>query len=281
MPEEKSALPARQAPLDRQAVERVLARAAELQGGGTGSDSSDLISEAQIIEIGKEVGLSPATVNQALAEERTRVHLPEERGFFAQLAGGAFASATRTVAGNQRAILAEIDLWMQRQECLCVQRRFTERITWEPQRGMLAAIKRGVNAGGHGYHLTRATQVSGTVLPVDDQRVVVRLDADLSASRKTRLEAGALLGGGGLLGAAGLGFGLTVASVPFLLVAALGAVPLLIGGAAGYYMVGTHRSALGSAQLALEQILDRLEHREATRPDSVLSAFVPGRLLRR
>ncbi len=277
-----SGLPARQAPpLDRQAVERVLARAAELQGGGTGSDSSDLISEAQIIEIGKEVGLAPAIVNQALAEDRTRVHLPEERGFFAQLAGGGFASATRTIVGNQRQALAEIDTWMQRQECLCVQRRFAERITWEPQRGVVAALKRGMNAGGGGYHLMRASQVSATVLTVDEKRVVVRLDADLSASRKTRLQIGTLLGSGGLLGAAGLGFALTVASVPFILVAALGAVPIAVGGAAGYYVVGAHRNLLSSAQLALEQILDRLEHREMSRPQGLLSSLVPGGLLRR
>ncbi|MBA3645835.1 MAG: hypothetical protein H0W63_06610, partial [Gemmatimonadaceae bacterium] len=99
--------------------------------------------------------------------------------------------------------------------------------------------------------------------------------------RKTRLEAGALLGGGGLLGAAGLGFALTVASVPFILVAILGAVPVAVGGAAGYYVVGAHRNLLSSAQLALEQILDRLEHRELSRGDSLLSAFVPGGLLRR
>ena len=259
MADEKSGLPAKQAPLDRQAVERVLARAAELQGGATGSDSSDLISEAQILEIGKEVGLTPAIINQALAEERTRVHLPEERGFFAQFAGGGFATATRTLNGAQRTTLAEIDGWMQRQECLSVQRRFAERITWEPQRGVLAAIKRGINAGGRGYHLMRATQVSATVLPVDERRVVVRLDADLTPLRKTRLEIGALLAGGGLLGA----------------------VPLAVGGAAGYYVVGTHRSLLASAQLALEQILDRVEHRELTRTDSLLSAFVPERLLRR
>lgn len=281
MAEENSGTPARQAPpLDRQAVERVLARAAELQGGTTGSDTSDLISEAQIIEIGKEVGLAPAILNQALAEERTRVHVPEERGFFAQLAGGGFASATRTLSGNQRTVLGEIDSWMQRQECLCVQRRFADRITWEPQRGVIAAIKRGMNAGGGGYHLMRASQVSATVLTVDEKRVVVRLDADLSAVRKTRLEAGALLGGGGLLGAAGLGFALTVASVPFFLAAAVGAVPLAIGGLAGYYVVGSHRNLLASAQLALEQILDRLEHRELSRPD-ILSALIPGRLLRR
>lgn len=281
MAEEKSALPARQAPLDRKAVERVLARAAELQGADTGTESSDLISEDQLLEIGKEVGLTVAMVNQALAEERTRAHLPEERGLVAQLAGGGFATATRTVPGTQRSILAEIDQWMQRQECLSVQRRFTDRITWEPQRGLIGTLRRTMNWSGRAFHLTRAAQVSATVLPVDEKRVVVRLDADLTTNRKTRLEVGSLLGGMGLLGAAVVGFGLTVASVPFLLVAGIGAVPLLAASAAGYYVIGTHRRILSSAQLALEQILDRLEHRELTRPDNILAGLVPGRLLRR
>ena len=66
--------------LDRQALERVLARAAELQGAGAIPESSDLISESQLLEIGSEVGIGSAMLNQALAEERTRVTVPEERG---------------------------------------------------------------------------------------------------------------------------------------------------------------------------------------------------------
>src|SRR5579859_1214583 len=104
MTDEKSSLPARQDLLDRQALERVLARAAELQGAGAMPDSGDLISEAQLREIGNEVGLSPATVSQALAEERTRVNVPEERGLVAQIAGAGFATATRTVPGTPREI---------------------------------------------------------------------------------------------------------------------------------------------------------------------------------
>ena|SRR2546423_5711578 len=135
MADEKSPLPAststRQPPLDRQALERVLARAAELQGASAMPESGDLITEGQLLEIGNEVGLSPAVLNQALAEERTRVNVPEERGLVAQIAGAGFATATRTVPGIPRDILATIDTWMQRDECLQVQRRFADRITWE------------------------------------------------------------------------------------------------------------------------------------------------------
>src|ERR1700675_2196485 len=110
MADEKSPLPApipsRQTLLDRQALERVLARAAELQGASARPESSDLISESQLLDIGNEVGLNPATINQALAEERTRVNVPEERGLVAQIAGAGFATATRTVPGTPRDVLA-------------------------------------------------------------------------------------------------------------------------------------------------------------------------------
>src|SRR5438477_9678712 len=133
MADEKAPLPApvsqRQTLLDRQALERVLARAAELQGASALPESSDLISESQLLDIGNEVGLSPATLNQALAEERTRINVPEERGVVAQVAGAGFASATRTVPGNARDILARIESWMQREEGLLVQQRFVCRIT--------------------------------------------------------------------------------------------------------------------------------------------------------
>src|SRR3954466_9061327 len=160
MADEKAPLPAsagsKQSSLDRQALERVLARAAELQGATAMPESSDLISESQVLEIAKEVGLNPATISQALAEERTRIHVPEERGLLAQVAGAGFATATRTVPGNPRDILATIDTWMVRDECLQVQRRFTDRITWEPQRGLFGKLKRTVNISGHGYYLVDA-----------------------------------------------------------------------------------------------------------------------------
>src|SRR6476646_10097243 len=181
MADEKSPLPApmparQQPPLDRQALERVLARAAELQGAGSLPESGDMISEAQLLEIGNEVGLAPAVLNQALAEERTRINVPEERGLVAQIAGAGFATATRTVPGTPREILASIDAWMQREECLQVQRRFADRITWEPQRGLFGKIRRTVNVTGHAFYLMDASQVSATVLTVDASQSVVRLD---------------------------------------------------------------------------------------------------------
>lgn len=274
MADEKSSLPVRQTLLDRQALERVLARAAELQGAGALPDSSDLISESQLLDIGSEVGLNPATINQALAEERTRINVPEERGLVAQIAGAGFATATRTVPGTSRDVLAAIDSWMQREECLQVQRRFSDRITWEPQRGLFGKLRRTVNLSGHAYYLVDARQVSATVLPVDSTRTVVRLDADIHQSRARRVGFGGLLVGAGAVFGGLLGLGLVIAHLPILIAAGAAVLPLAGGTAGAYNVARSHRGVLSGVQLALEQMLDRLEHGEFTRP-GLLGVIAP------
>lgn len=284
--DEKPPVPApvtgRQTLLDRQALERVLARAAELQGASALPESGDLISEGQLLEIGNEVGLNPGTIKQALAEERTRVSVPEERGLVAQIAGAGFATATRTVPGTPRDVLATLDAWMLKEECLQVQRRFTDRITWEPQRGLFGKIRRTVNVSGRGFYLMDATQVSATVLPVDSTRVVVRLDADIHASRARRVGVGGVLTALGATAGGVLGLALVVAHLPLLIAAGSAVLPFAGGSLLGYRVARTHRGLLSSVQLALEQILDRLEHGEFERPPGLLGAIssrakLPGR----
>src|SRR5437764_354912 len=103
-------------PLDRSALERVLARAGELQSSA-GDAPSEGFTEEQIIDLGNEVGLAPEHLRQALAEERTRPLAPEaEHGLAARVIGPALVHASRTVAGTPREVLATIDGWMQREE---------------------------------------------------------------------------------------------------------------------------------------------------------------------
>src|ERR1051326_7236044 len=106
----ESNLPA-QARLDRQSLERILARASELQAAGSG-DAPEEFTEEQLLDLGKEVGLSPQHLRQALAEERTRSNLPaDEAGFAAALLGPSRVTASRTVPGKAAEVLASIDAW--------------------------------------------------------------------------------------------------------------------------------------------------------------------------
>ena len=254
-------LPVAKAPLDRTAIERVLARAAELQVANSTTEQSGMLTEGQLVEIAKEAGISPTMVSQALAEERSRIAVREEAGFVASVTGPAIATASRTVRGTPEEVLAAVDNWMQREELLQVQRRFPDRVTWEPKPGFLGQIQRGLNISGRGYYLTRANQVAATIIPVDAERVLVRLDADLSESRGARVRVGVGSLVAGILGSGMVAVMGAVLLVPdaFVLLGGAAAVPTLIGAGAGYKVGKGHRQVVLRAQLALEQALDRLE----------------------
>lgn len=256
-----SNLPARKPPLDRAAIERVLARASELQATSASTDTSGLLTEAELMEIGKEAGISPNTLTQALAEERSRIAVVEEQGFIASITGPAIATASRTIRGAPADVLAAVDSHMQREESLRVQRRFPDRVTWEPRSGVFGQLQRGLNLSGRGYHLTRASQVAATIIPVDAERVLVRLDADLSHARgaRVRVGSGALIAG--ILGSGVVALLGTLFAVPeaSMIIGGAAAVPTLLGATAGYQIGKGHRQLVMRAQLALEQTLDRLE----------------------
>ena len=108
---------------------------------------------------------------------------------------------------------------------------------------------------------------SRTLIPVDQDRVLVRLDADFSESRgsRVRVSGGALVAG--ILGSgviAVLG-SLLAAPEAFMVIGGAAAVPTLAGAAAGYQIGKGHRDVIMKAQLALEQTLDRLEFGNARR----------------
>ncbi len=259
MPDENLPTPQRQLPLDRSTIERVLARAAELQAANPPGEEGNL-SESQLIEIGREVGMSTTTLTQALAEERSRIIVPEETGFISAITGPAVASASRAVRGTTAEVLSQLDTMMQRDECLQVQRRFPDRITWEPRSGWFGTIQRGLNFSGRAYYLCRASQVAATVVPFEDNRVLVRLDADISDNKNTRVRWSGVMLGGGVIGSAAVVAASTLTIFASAVVAAIAAIPLLLGGAAAYSIAKQHRGMVERTLLALEQLLDRLEY---------------------
>lgn len=272
-------LPVVQNGLDRRAVERVLARAAELQGISGNQSDGDEISEDRLLDIAKEAGLAPTSVRQALAEERTRIHSSDDENgrWLVRVAGPSVVSASRTIMGEPEAMVSALDSWMQRDECLQVQRRFADRVVWEPRTDWRGAITRGLHIGGRSYHLSRACQVAATVVPVDADRSLVRLDADLTQTRSNLVRAGGALGASGAVAggtAAALG---VVAHVAAAFVVMGAGVPLFAGGAGAYMLMRRHHGFAERMTLALEQVLDRLEYGDVRRPANLLDAFMAPR----
>lgn len=248
----------------------MLARAAELQGTAADTESSEQFTEEQLIELGREVGLSPQNLRQALAEERTRSAAPEdEHSLAASVLGPSRVTAARTVPGKAADVLEAIDVWMQRTETLIVKRHHSDRIVWEPSREFGVVIKRAFKPGGRDFALSNAHEVAATVIAIDDTRSHVVLEGDFRTNRsRVGIQVGAAVGLGAVL-SGGLLFTLlpaVVAAAPVVAVAGLG----LVGGRQ------LQSRLISRAQLALEQLLDRLERGELKRrgADSLLGAIV-------
>jgi hypothetical protein len=283
MPDEKigpSQVPtvtAASTPLERGALERVLARASELQA--LSAETPEGLTEAQLLELGREVGISAEHLRQALAEERTRVAIPEEHGVVGSWFGSTVATASRVVRGKPVQILALLDQWMQREELLRVRRRYVDRLTWEARRDFLGSIQSGFNFGGRAYALTMATEIGATVVAVDAERVLIRLDADFSPSRRRSVAWSGVLAGGGI--ASGAGIVALASLIPdgsVFIGSVIGSIWTLLGGLAASGVAGAQRRRIARGQLALEQILDRVEHGEIKSGRGSLLEFLTSSL---
>jgi hypothetical protein len=269
--------------VSRGALERVLARASQLQGQSADAPDSDLLTEAQVEELAKEVGLSTEHIRQALAEERAHIEPTkvEGTGLEFQLFGADFTETQRVVRGRPDRILAALDRWMEREEGLKVKRQRPDVITWEPMRGMFGSLKRLLGAGD--FALTRADQVTATVVEVDQDSTLVRLHANFvghrAAMRNQTFGAtafgAAASAGASVIASIALSGGFAILIVPAAI------VPItLIGGATYFASRKTHRTSIERAHLALEQILDRLERGDGERPSllrMIESALPPVR----
>lgn len=253
--------------LDREAVERVLRRAAALQAEA-GGQTSPLLDETAVYEAAAEVGLRPGLVRQALLEERVTARATPETGFRVRLAGPGTVAVSRTVEGDGAATLSALGYWMHHQESLQPRRRRVDEVVWEPREDWGARLQRAVPFDGRRYVLARARQVVGTVADDGHGRVCIRLTADLRHERLRKLASGGAITGAGTLGAI-VG---ALAEVPIpadVLIAATGA-------GVGAAVSRTHAAFAASATDALERILDRVESGGEARPSTLAAAVSRG-----
>lgn len=246
--------------LPRAALERVLARAAELQAAS--GDDTGALSEAQLVDIAGEVGLARDNVRQALAEERARVDLAPDAGVAHSLLGPAVVQAARAVPGDAAAVLAALDAWMQRNESLQIKRRYADQLAWEPRQDFVSAIRRVIRVGGRGFHLSLVTEVRGAVAQVGGTRSHARLVASFSGARAQRAAAAMTIAALGVL--LGIPLFWLATNAGLTIAAGLALVPALAVPALAISLV-RHRyaSLMARAQVALEQALDRIEYGES------------------
>lgn len=254
--------------LHRAALERVLLRAAELQAAG--ADLPDALSEAELVSLGGEVGITPMALRQALSEERMRVVLPTESGWLAILAGPANFEAARQVPGAPRDVLAAIDRAFQREENLMERRRFPDRVVWGARGGFAGAIREITRFDGRGFPLVRADEVTASVAASDAGRAYVRVSASLD-SRRMRAARWAVMGVTVAVG----GVAALLAMSVFAPIA-IGAGGIMAAGSIWLTRRGYQRDAR-AVQLAIEQALDRLEFGESRRRTLLDQILIAGR----
>ena len=247
-------LPARR--IDRAALEQIIKRAAELQAGEM--DTGESMTEAELLKLGADVGIDGKFLRQALYEQGSGGG-PEESGFLARMFGQKRVFASRVVQGRKDDVEAQLAHWMTEGEAMTVKRRLPDRTIWEQQRGFFAQMKRGFGIGGRQYHLARSLDVSVMVTALEDGFCHVELSADISAMRSGAM--GAAFGGAGMMAvvSGGLLSIMTSATLPLTVLA----IMPLVGAVVAPPLAGrSQRRRSEQMQLALEQILDRLEHGE-------------------
>jgi len=236
----------------REALERIIQRAAELQAGER--DIGEGLTEAEVLALGQDVGIPTRYLRQALLEEQTRSVVTGGTGLFAWLTGPSLLTAERVVPGDRGAVERALTVWMEREESLQVKRRYPDRTSWEPRVGAFASIQRALGAGGKTFALARATEVGGQVTQLETGFSHVRLVADVRGERARRLWGAALL----------VLWGAVLAGVlPALgALAPWAAVPTAVAWAAALAVARRHRRENERIQVGLEQVLDRVEHGE-------------------
>lgn len=250
------------ATIPRESLERVLARAMELQSRY--EDVPDVVSEERLMDIARDVGIDVANLRQAMAEEKARIPLSEEdHGALLDALGPGSVSSQRTVPGNPAQIVNKLDSWMTRMELLIPRRRIGEHITWEPRRDFFSGLLRSFGVSGRRLDLVRADQVAAMVTAIDEHRSVVRLEADLHHIRRTQRTVFTAVSGAMVAG-------FFLAAIPVLLLASPGIVPWAIVATIGGVLAGagtllwrglrrSYRKLAGRVQLRLEQLQDELE----------------------
>jgi hypothetical protein len=244
------AVPAR---VDRQALERIIKRAAELQTAER--EIGDTLTSDELISLGREVGIPVRYLQQALLEERARVGQSGAPGILDRVAGPGEVTAQRVVSLESEMVEQELIRWMERNELFCIQRHQTGRITWEPLSGFQAAIRRSAAALGAGkrpFMLSRAATVTAAILPLESGYSHVTLVADTRKVRNEYLASSTAVAGAGAAGTA------TMVALGALLPIALVPLPLALG--LGYAVFRRYQPAVERIQLGLERALDSLEN---------------------
>jgi hypothetical protein len=178
---------------DRVAVERILARAVELDdepGAASG------ISARALVEAADELGLDTGAVLQAVGEERLGLlDPPARRGD--RVLGRSLVAVGRTVEGPEGVVFDRADEWLRKACAFRRTRRLPGGAEYTRRSDLAAKVQRSVRSLTGEEDLRRVDRLRLEVRQVDDGLSLVALEVDLSAGRRNTVIAGTGLAGAG------------------------------------------------------------------------------------
>ena len=236
--------------IGREALERIIRRAAELQAGA--QDVGDGLTQKEVLALGKDVGIPSHYLQQAMLEEQTRAVVETKRGFWSWLTGPRTLSAQRVVPGDRATVERALSRWMEEEESLQVKRRFPDRTSWEPRAGAFATIQRALGGKGRRFSLATAEEVTGAVTPLETGFCHVGLAADIRPGRARRLQGGSVVFTLGALATTALA----------ITMGAIAVIPAVVLIPTAGLIARHHRAENERVQVGMEQVLDRLERGE-------------------
>lgn len=236
--------------------ELVIRRAAELQAQEADRGFGDGIAEAEVLRIGRELGLSTQHLHRALVEVAGDAQT--ETGWLVKLFGPAHVRAGRAIPGTAVEVAATLERHLTEREYLAVLRRLPGRILYTRATGVAAAVGRATSQVFNRSPLLSVGNLEVSVHPLEEGFAYVDV-ATVLRKERTAASAGSILGGG--TGTAVAAASLAIAVAP---PAALLALPIL--GASVYAGHAFYGGLVEKVQVQLEFLLDRLEHGELNRP---------------
>jgi hypothetical protein len=233
-------------------LQAVIRRAVELQAGHTAAVGEG-VSDADVVRIGQELGLDPASMRLAMAEVRGRATV--ESGALVTIVGERVVRASRVVKRPAGVISAQLERYLRESEFMIAQRRFPSSTRYVRDSSIAAGLGRFARGFLRPHRPINVQQLDVSVASIDDASCLVSLSVDLATMRGGLL-AGVL--GGGTVASAGWAVTVwaTGIAAPLMLIG----IPVVAGSWVG--MRAIYNAIRNSLQDRLESLLDRAEHNE-------------------
>lgn len=232
-------------------LEAVMHRALEIQAGSAGR-TEDGVSESDVVRIGQELGLDPATVRRAMAEVRTR---PTEQGTLVRIVGGGDVRVARVLKRPAASTGLLIERYLRDSELMVPQRRFPDRTRYVRDASLSAGLTRFARGFSRSHKPLDVQQLDVAVSALDEESCLLEISVDLATMRAGL--AGGMLGGSA---AAGTAWGIIVWATALVDPLMLIGIPVIASSWLG--MRAIYGVVHKSIEEKLESLLDRVESNE-------------------